>query len=58
VHDHVISIGGSVIHTPQHFPQYPGHYYATFWYDPFGISSKPSATTTGTEGMAKTSLVV
>jgi hypothetical protein len=37
VHDHVISIGGSVIHTPQHFPQYPGHYYATFWYDPFGI---------------------
>lgn len=21
----------------QHFPQYPGHYYATFWSDPFGI---------------------
>ncbi|WAC91555.1 VOC family protein [Mycobacterium sp. Aquia_213] len=37
VHDHVVSTGGSVIHPPQHFPQYPGHYYATFWYDPFGI---------------------
>jgi catechol 2,3-dioxygenase-like lactoylglutathione lyase family enzyme len=29
--------GGSVIHAPQHFPQYPGHYYAMFWLDPFGI---------------------
>ncbi len=37
VHDHIASVGGSVIHPPQHFPQYPGHYYATFWYDPFGI---------------------
>jgi len=27
----------AVIHHPQHFPQYPGHYYATFWYDPFGL---------------------
>ncbi|WP_068273163.1 VOC family protein [Aldersonia kunmingensis] len=37
VHDHVALSGGSVIHIPQHFPQYPGHYYATFWSDPFGI---------------------
>jgi catechol 2,3-dioxygenase-like lactoylglutathione lyase family enzyme len=37
VHDHVVSVGGTIIHPPQHFPQYPGHYYATFWYDPFGI---------------------
>lgn len=27
----------TVIHPPRHFPQYPGHYYATFWLDPFGI---------------------
>lgn len=37
VHDHVVRNGGSVIRAPQHFPQYPGHYYATFWFDPFGI---------------------
>jgi catechol 2,3-dioxygenase-like lactoylglutathione lyase family enzyme len=37
VHDHVVGIGGHVIHTPRHFPQYPGHYYATFWTDPFGL---------------------
>jgi catechol 2,3-dioxygenase-like lactoylglutathione lyase family enzyme len=37
VHHHVVDIDGAVIHPPQHFPQYPGHYYATFWYDPFGI---------------------
>lgn len=37
VHDHVIAIGGTVIDPPGHFPQYPGHYYATFWYDPFGL---------------------
>ncbi len=37
VHDHVVAAGGSVIHAPQHFPQYPGHYYAMFWLDPFGI---------------------
>jgi catechol 2,3-dioxygenase-like lactoylglutathione lyase family enzyme len=37
VHDHVVRIGGTVIHPPAHFPRYPGHYYATFWYDPFGI---------------------
>ncbi|WP_407687974.1 VOC family protein [Mycobacterium sp. HUMS_1102779] len=37
VHDHVMAIGGTVIDPPGHFPQYPGHYYATFWYDPFGL---------------------
>ena len=37
IHDHVVAAGGRVIHAPQHFPQYPGHYYATFWSDPFGI---------------------
>jgi catechol 2,3-dioxygenase-like lactoylglutathione lyase family enzyme len=37
VHDYVVAIGGTVIHAPQHFPQYPGHYYATFWYDEIGI---------------------
>lgn len=37
VHEHVVASGGMVIYAPQHFPQYPGHYYATFWADPFGI---------------------
>ncbi|OBI12625.1 extradiol dioxygenase [Mycobacterium sp. E2327] len=37
VHDHVLRIGGTVIHPPRHFPQYAAHYYATFWYDPFGL---------------------
>jgi len=37
VHQHVVRAGGTVIHLPQNFPQYPGHYYATFWYDPFGL---------------------
>lgn len=37
VYHHVVSGGGAVIHAPQHFPQYPGHYYATFWFDPFGL---------------------
>lgn len=37
VHRHVLHVGGAVIHPPQHFPQYPGHYFATFWHDPFGI---------------------
>jgi catechol 2,3-dioxygenase-like lactoylglutathione lyase family enzyme len=37
IHAHVLGSGGSIIHPPQHFPQYPGHYYATFWTDPFGI---------------------
>lgn len=37
IHDLAVSAGRKVIHAPQHFPQYPGHYYATFWFDPFGI---------------------
>ena len=26
-----------VLHEPQHFPQYPQPYLATFWLDPFGF---------------------
>jgi catechol 2,3-dioxygenase-like lactoylglutathione lyase family enzyme len=37
VHNHIVAIGGTVIDPPRHFSQYPGHYFATFWYDPFGI---------------------
>lgn len=37
VHAHVVRGGDTVLHAPQHFPQYPGHYYATFWVDPFGF---------------------
>ena len=37
VHDHIVQLGGTIIYSPQHFPQYHGHYYASFWYDPFGI---------------------
>lgn len=37
IHDHVVGTGGHVIHTPRAFPQYPGHHYATFWLDPFGL---------------------
>jgi catechol 2,3-dioxygenase-like lactoylglutathione lyase family enzyme len=37
VHGFVISSGDKVLHAPQHFPQYHGHYYATFWLDPFGL---------------------
>ena len=29
--------GGRVLHDPQHFPQYPPPYFATFWLDPFGF---------------------
>jgi len=29
--------GGSVLHTPQVFPQYPQPYFATFWLDPWGL---------------------
>jgi catechol 2,3-dioxygenase-like lactoylglutathione lyase family enzyme len=50
VHDHVMRNGDTVIHPPQHFPQYPGHYYATFWYDPFGLKLEAvCGTTTATE---------
>jgi catechol 2,3-dioxygenase-like lactoylglutathione lyase family enzyme len=37
VHDHVVEMGGEVLHPPQVFPQYPQPYFATFWLDPFGI---------------------
>lgn len=37
VHAFAVRSGGTVLHAPAHFPQYPGHYYATFWTDPFGI---------------------
>ena len=37
VHDFAIAEGNTVLYSPRHFPQYPGHYYATFWTDPFGL---------------------
>ncbi len=37
VHRHVTGGGGSVLHVPQDWPQYPPPYFATFWLDPFGI---------------------
>ena len=37
VHDRVVALGGEIVHEPRHFPEYPGHYYATFWLDPFGL---------------------
>jgi catechol 2,3-dioxygenase-like lactoylglutathione lyase family enzyme len=30
-------LGGRVLHAPQHFPQYPQPYYATFWLDPWNF---------------------
>ncbi len=33
----VAEFGGQVLHTPQHFPQYPPPYFATFWLDPWGV---------------------
>ena len=37
VHRHVLSVGGTVIHPPRTFPEYPPPYYATFWLDPHGF---------------------
>jgi catechol 2,3-dioxygenase-like lactoylglutathione lyase family enzyme len=37
VHEFAIDNGNNIIHPPQQFPQYPGHYYATFWLDPYGL---------------------
>lgn len=37
VHDHVVAIGGDVLHPPQEWPQYPPPYWATFWRDPHGF---------------------
>ena len=37
VHDHVVAVGGTVLHAPREFPEYPPPYFATFWLDPFGL---------------------
>ena len=37
VHRHVTGGGGTVLHPPREWPQYPPPYFATFWLDPFGI---------------------
>jgi catechol 2,3-dioxygenase-like lactoylglutathione lyase family enzyme len=37
VHTHVEGAGGTVLHPPQEWPQYPPPYFATFWLDPFGL---------------------
>ena len=41
VHERVADLapqfGGSVLHEPQVFPQYPQPYFATFWLDPWGL---------------------
>jgi catechol 2,3-dioxygenase-like lactoylglutathione lyase family enzyme len=29
--------GGGVLHEPQVFPDYPQPYFATFWFDPWGL---------------------
>jgi catechol 2,3-dioxygenase-like lactoylglutathione lyase family enzyme len=36
-HALALELGSPVVHAPQHFPQYPPPYYATFWLDPFGF---------------------
>jgi hypothetical protein len=37
VHRFVQRLSGEVLYPPQHFPQYPQPYFATFWRDPFGL---------------------
>jgi catechol 2,3-dioxygenase-like lactoylglutathione lyase family enzyme len=37
VHEHALRAGGTVVHPPREFPQYPPPYFATFWLDPFGF---------------------
>ena len=37
VRDLVARLGSEIILEPQHFPQYPPPYYATFWHDPNGF---------------------
>jgi catechol 2,3-dioxygenase-like lactoylglutathione lyase family enzyme len=37
VHTHVERAGGTVLHPPGEWPQYPPPFFATFWLDPFGI---------------------
>jgi catechol 2,3-dioxygenase-like lactoylglutathione lyase family enzyme len=36
VHDLVTSLGSTVLHEPQEFPQYGPNHFASFWLDPFG----------------------
>jgi catechol 2,3-dioxygenase-like lactoylglutathione lyase family enzyme len=50
VHDHVMRNGDTVIHPPQHFPQYPGHYLRPRSGTTHSVSSsRPCSTTTATE---------
>jgi catechol 2,3-dioxygenase-like lactoylglutathione lyase family enzyme len=37
VHVRVVELGGTVLHAPRDFPEYPPHHYATFWLDPHGV---------------------
>jgi catechol 2,3-dioxygenase-like lactoylglutathione lyase family enzyme len=37
VHNLVVSLGSTVVHEPQNFPQYGPSYFAVFWSDPFGF---------------------
>lgn len=37
VHDWVTASGGISLEAPRVFSQYPQPYYATFWFDPFGL---------------------
>ena len=37
IHNLVQELGSEVIETPREFDEYPGPYYATFWYDPDGV---------------------
>lgn len=37
VHRLADELGSTVVHPPQHFPEYPPPYYATFWLDPCGF---------------------
>lgn len=37
IHEFAVDSGNTILYSPQHFPQYLGHYYATFWLDPFGL---------------------
>ncbi len=37
VHEVVAGLGGDVLYAPKVFPEYHAGYYATFWFDPFGL---------------------
>ena len=37
LHELAQSLGSTIVHPPQSFPQYPPPYYATFWLDPHGF---------------------